>query len=146
MWFDTIKRCFNAGVGLVYGFGSWPWVSDRVSSCGFLVGVGRGFDFQWGPHNSVHWFWVCGVLCVVEKKKLKNKLNQRKGRWVCGHSVCSVADDGSTMGTCWWYGGFVKGGELMISMGSALCFGRVKQSWKGKGKWEKRKRWDETRG
>ena len=34
----------TAGVGLIYGFGSWPWVSDRVSSCGFLVGVGRGFD------------------------------------------------------------------------------------------------------
>ena len=31
-------------VGLVYGFGSWPWVSDRVSSCGFPVGMGRGFD------------------------------------------------------------------------------------------------------
>ena len=31
-------------VGLVYGFRSWPWVSDRVSSYGFLVGVGRGFD------------------------------------------------------------------------------------------------------
>ena len=28
------------GVGLVYGFRSWPW----VSSCGFPVGVGRGFD------------------------------------------------------------------------------------------------------
>ena len=34
----------SAGVGLVYGFGSWPWVLDRVSSCGFPVGVGRGFD------------------------------------------------------------------------------------------------------
>ena len=32
------------GVGLVYGFRSWPWVSNRVSSYGFLVGVGRGFD------------------------------------------------------------------------------------------------------
>ena len=31
-------------VGLVYGFRSWPWVSDRVSSCGFLGAVGRGFD------------------------------------------------------------------------------------------------------
>ena len=34
----------SAGVGLVYGFRSWPWVSDRVSSCGFLGAVGRGFD------------------------------------------------------------------------------------------------------
>ena len=34
----------SAGVGLVYRFGSWPWVLDRVSSCGFPVGVGRGFD------------------------------------------------------------------------------------------------------
>ena len=34
-----------AGVGLVYGFGSWSWVSDRVSSCGFWVGMGRGFDY-----------------------------------------------------------------------------------------------------
>ena len=51
-----------------------------------------------------------GVLCVVEKKKnLKNELNQRKGRWVCGHT-------GSAMGTCWWYGGFVKGGELLIQV------------------------------
>ena len=31
-------------VGLVYGFGSWLWVSDRVSSCGFSMGMGRGFD------------------------------------------------------------------------------------------------------
>ena len=50
------------------------------------------------------------VLCVVEKKKnLKNELNQRKGRWVCGHT-------GFAMGTCWWYGGFVKGGELLIQV------------------------------
>ena len=34
----------STGVGLVYGFGSWSWVLDRVSSCGFPVGVGRGFD------------------------------------------------------------------------------------------------------
>ena len=39
-----IYRSISAGVGLVYGFGSWPWVLDRVSSCGFLVGVGCGFD------------------------------------------------------------------------------------------------------
>ena len=32
------------GVGLVYGFRSWPWVSNWVSSYGFPVGVGRGFD------------------------------------------------------------------------------------------------------
>ena len=31
-------------VGLFYGFRSWLWVLDRVSSCGFSVGVGRGFD------------------------------------------------------------------------------------------------------
>ena len=31
-------------LGLVYGFGSWLWVLDRVSSCGFPVGMGRGFD------------------------------------------------------------------------------------------------------
>ena len=73
--------------------------------------------------------WVCGVLCAAENKKnLKNELNQRKGRWVCGHSVCSVAGDESAMGTCWWYGGFVKGGELIIFMGLGLRFGRVKQS------------------
>lgn len=35
----------SAGVGLVYGFRLWPWVLDRVSSCGFPVGVGRGFDY-----------------------------------------------------------------------------------------------------
>ena len=34
----------SARVGLIYGCGSWPWVSDRVSSCGFPVGVGHGFD------------------------------------------------------------------------------------------------------
>ena len=34
----------STGVGLVYGFGSWLWVSNWVSSCGFSVGVGRGFD------------------------------------------------------------------------------------------------------
>ena len=55
----------------------------------------------------------CGfvVFCVLlrKKKNLKNELNQRKGRWVCGHS-------GSAMGTCWWYGGFVKGGELLIQV------------------------------
>ena len=34
----------STGVGLIYGFGSWPWVSNRVSSCGFPVGMGRGFD------------------------------------------------------------------------------------------------------
>ena len=34
----------SAGVGLVDGFGPWSWVLDRVSSCGFPVGVGRGFD------------------------------------------------------------------------------------------------------
>ena len=39
-----IYESISAGVGLVYGFGSWPWVLDRVSSCGFPVGVGRGFD------------------------------------------------------------------------------------------------------
>ena len=33
-----------AGVGLICGFGSWLWVSDRVSSCGFPMGVGHGFD------------------------------------------------------------------------------------------------------
>ena len=33
-----------SGVGLVYGFRSWLWVSDRVSSCGFSMGMGRGFD------------------------------------------------------------------------------------------------------
>ena len=32
----------SAGVGLVYGFGPWSWVLDRVSSCGVPVGVGRG--------------------------------------------------------------------------------------------------------
>ena len=52
---------------------------------------------------------IVGVLCVVEKKYLKNELNQRKGRWVCGHT-------GSVMGTCWWYGGFVMGGELLIQV------------------------------
>ena len=31
-------------VGLVYGFRSWPWVSTRVSSCGFSMGMGREFD------------------------------------------------------------------------------------------------------
>ena len=55
----------------------------------------------------------CGfvVFCVLlrKKKNLKNELNQRKGRWVCGHS-------GSAMGTCWWYGGFFKGGELLIQV------------------------------
>ena len=34
----------STGVGLIYGFGSWPWVSNRASSCGFPLGVGRGFD------------------------------------------------------------------------------------------------------
>ena len=34
----------SAGVGFVYRFRPWPWVSDRVSSCGFPMGVGRGFD------------------------------------------------------------------------------------------------------
>ena len=34
----------SVGVGLIYGFGSWSWVSNRVSSCGFPVGVGHGFD------------------------------------------------------------------------------------------------------
>ncbi|KAM3685387.1 hypothetical protein ACJW31_11G113500 [Castanea mollissima] len=32
----------STGVGLVYGFGSWPWVSDWVSSCGFSVGMDCG--------------------------------------------------------------------------------------------------------
>ena len=51
------------------------------------------------------------VFCVLlrKKKNLKNELNQRKGRWVCGHT-------GFAMGTCWWYGGFVKGGELLIQV------------------------------
>ena len=31
-------------VGLVYGFRLWPQVSDWVSSCGFPIGVGHGFD------------------------------------------------------------------------------------------------------
>ena len=31
-------------VGLVYGFRMWPRVSDWVSSCGFPIGVGHGFD------------------------------------------------------------------------------------------------------
>ena len=39
-----VFESISAGVGLVYGFGSWPWLLDRVSSCGFPVGVGRGFD------------------------------------------------------------------------------------------------------
>nr|POE92649.1 hypothetical protein CFP56_36915 [Quercus suber] len=34
----------SAGEGLVYGFGLWPWVLDRVSSYGFSVGMGCGFD------------------------------------------------------------------------------------------------------
>ena len=34
----------SVGVGLIYGFGSWSWVSNRVSSCGFPVGVGCGFN------------------------------------------------------------------------------------------------------
>ena len=34
----------SVGVGLIYGFGSWSWVLNRVSSCGFPVGVGRGFN------------------------------------------------------------------------------------------------------
>ena len=48
-------------VGLVYGFRSWPWVSDRVSSYGFLVGVGRGFDC------GGIWFeiWEVGMIVVV---------------------------------------------------------------------------------
>ena len=40
-----IYKSISTGVGLIYGFGSWLWVSDRVSSCGFSVGVGRGFDY-----------------------------------------------------------------------------------------------------
>nr|POF16803.1 hypothetical protein CFP56_72913 [Quercus suber] len=36
-----VYRSVSAGVGLVYRFGSWSWVSNRVSSCGFLVGVSR---------------------------------------------------------------------------------------------------------
>ncbi|KAK7838586.1 hypothetical protein CFP56_019474 [Quercus suber] len=39
-----VYRSVSAGVGLVYRFGSWSWVSNRVSSCGFLVGVSRRFD------------------------------------------------------------------------------------------------------
>ena len=62
----------------------------------------------------------CGfvVFCVLlrRKKNLKNELNQREGRWICGHSACSVGDNGSAMGTCWWSGGFVKGGELLIQV------------------------------
>ena len=84
------------------------------------MGSGRGHGFQIGFQVVGSWWaWAVGlisseahttpftdfgfvVFCVLlKKKKLKNKLNQRKGRWVCGHSVCSVADDGSTMGTCW---------------------------------------------
>ena len=39
-----IYGSISAGLGLVYGFRSWPWVSNQVSSCGFSVGMGRGFD------------------------------------------------------------------------------------------------------
>ena len=62
----------------------------------------------------------CGfvVFCVLlrRKKNLKNELNQRKERWVCCHSVYSVVSDWFAIGTCLWYGGFVKGGELLIQV------------------------------
>ena len=70
--------------------------------CVVEIFVGCNWCF-WGL-----WLWVCGcTVCCWEKKNLKNELNQRKGRRVCGHT-------GSAMGTCWWYGGFFKGGELLI--------------------------------
>ncbi|KAK4539060.1 hypothetical protein RGQ29_032007 [Quercus rubra] len=51
---DRCGLSFSLGFGL--RFGSWPWVSDRVSGCGFPVAVGFRFEI-------CEYFPVLIVLC-----------------------------------------------------------------------------------
>ena len=61
-----VYRSVSVGVGLVYGFRLWPWVSDWVSSCGFDYGGhwhGFGIWFEILEVGVIMvWPWIWGLV------------------------------------------------------------------------------------